>query len=299
MSKDSGRLSPENTVVTIVAPDPQRITVGKEACLVVIIGDEIGKRVRLEEADVLIGRASTTDIQLDMDNVSRNHAVVTRTALGWVLRDLGSTNGTFVNEQRVDERALKDGDQIRIGRAMLKFLRGGNVEAQYHEEIYRLMTIDGLTQVHNKRHFQESLEREFARSKRYGNPFALILFDIDHFKKINDTYGHLAGDEVLRTLGMLLKKRVRTNDIVARVGGEEFAVILPEAGKPGGVALAEKIRKLVEDEPFSYNGVAIPVTVSLGVAGYEAHHESSETVVSEADEKLYEAKRGGRNRVCS
>jgi diguanylate cyclase (GGDEF)-like protein len=173
------------------------------------------------------------------------------------------------------------------------------VEAQYHEEIYRLMTIDGLTQVHNKRHFQESLEREFARSKRYGNPFALVLFDIDHFKKINDTYGHLAGDEVLRNMGVLLKKRVRTNDIVARVGGEEFAVILPEAGKPGGVALAEKLRKLIEAEPFSYNGVNIPVTVSLGVSGYEAHHENSETMVSEADEKLYEAKRGGRNRVCS
>jgi two-component system cell cycle response regulator len=299
VSKDSGRLSPENTVVTIVAPDPQRAQVGKEACLVVIIGDEIGKRVRLEEADVLIGRASTSDIQLDMDNVSRNHALVTRTALGWVLRDLGSTNGTFVNEARVDERALKDGDQIRIGRAMLKFLRGGNVEAQYHEEIYRLMTIDGLTQVHNKRHFQESLEREFARSKRYGNPFALVMFDIDHFKKVNDTYGHLAGDEVLRTVGALLKKRVRTNDIVARVGGEEFAVILPEAGLAGGLSLAEKLRRMIETEQFIYNGTVIPVTISLGVSGYEAHHENAETMVSQADEKLYEAKRGGRNRVCS
>ncbi len=264
----------------------------------VIIGNEIGKRVQLEEADVLIGRTATSDIQLDMDNVSRNHALVTRTALGWVLRDLGSTNGTFVNEARVDERALKDGDQIRIGRAMLKFLRGGNVEAQYHEEIYRLMTIDGLTQVHNKRHFQESIEREFARSKRYGNPFALVLFDIDHFKKINDTYGHLAGDEVLRSLGPLLKKRVRTNDIVARVGGEEFAVILPEAGQAGGVALAEKLRTIVAAEQFIYNGIEIPVTVSLGVSAYEAHHENAEAIVSLADEKLYEAKRGGRNRVC-
>ena len=276
-----------------------RPQVGKEACLVVIIGDEIGKRVRLEEADVLVGRASTCDIQLDMDNVSRNHAIVTRTALGWVLKDLGSTNGTYVNEARIDERALKDGDQIRIGRAMLKFLRGGNVEAQYHEEIYRLMTIDGLTQVHNKRHFQEALEREFARSKRYGNPFALVMFDIDHFKKINDTYGHLAGDEVLRNMGALLKKRVRTNDIAARVGGEEFAVILPEAGTQGGTALAEKLRRLVETEQFTYNGIVIPVTISLGVAGYVPEFETSEAVVSLADEKLYEAKRGGRNRVCS
>jgi diguanylate cyclase (GGDEF)-like protein len=297
VSKDSGRLSPENTVVTIVAPDPQRKEVAKDACLVVIIGDEIGKRVKLEESDVSIGRASTSDIQLDMDNVSRNHAQVTRTALGWVVRDQGSTNGTFVNDVRVQERALKDGDQIRIGRAMLKFLMGGNVEAQYHEEIYRLMTIDGLTQVHNKRHFQESLEREFARSKRYGNPFALVMFDIDHFKRINDTYGHLAGDEVLRRMGALVTKKVRTNDIVARVGGEEFAVILPEAGRPGGLALAEKLRKLVESEQFTYNGIVVPVTVSLGVAGFEASFENAEALISRADEKLYEAKRGGRNRV--
>ena len=122
MSKDSGRLSPENTVVTIVAPDPQKALGGKEACLVVIIGDEIGKRVRLEEADVLIGRASTTDIQLDMDNVSRNHALVTRTALGWVLRDLGSTNGTFVDLERIDQKMLTNQMEFRIGSHVLMFI---------------------------------------------------------------------------------------------------------------------------------------------------------------------------------
>ena len=207
MSKDSGRLSPENTVVTIVATDPQRAQAGKEACLVVIIGDEIGKRVRLEEADVLIGRASTTDIQLDMDNVSRNHAMVTRTALGWVLRDLG-LHQRHLRQRRRSSRArrLRTAISSRSGATMLKFLPGGNVEAQYHEEIYRLMTIDGLTQMHNKRHLHESLEREFARSKRYGKPFALVMFDIDHFKKINDTYGHLAGDDVLRSMGALLQE---------------------------------------------------------------------------------------------
>jgi two-component system, cell cycle response regulator len=298
VSKDSGRLSPENTVVTMIAPDAFGGPTGKGACLVVIVGDEIGKRVTLEERDLVIGRSSTSDIQLDMDNVSRNHAMLTRTTLGWVVRDLGSTNGTFVNDSRVSERALKDGDQIRVGRAMLKFLTSGNVEAQYHEEIYRLMTLDGLTQVHNKRHFQEALEREFARSKRYGNPFALVMFDIDHFKKINDTYGHLGGDEVLRKMGGILKKKVRANDIVARVGGEEFAVILPEAGKPGGIALAEKIRRLVEAEEFVHNNVQMPVTVSLGVAAFEPSFDTSEAMVAAADEKLYEAKRGGRNRVC-
>jgi diguanylate cyclase (GGDEF)-like protein len=299
VSKDSGRLSPENTVVTLIAPSPQVGKGSDDACLVVIIGSEIGKRVTLDGRDMVIGRAASSDIQLDIDNVSRTHAVVTRTAIGWAVRDLGSTNGTFVNEARIQERALQDGDQIRVGRAMLKFLTGGNVEAQYHEEIYRLMTIDGLTQVHNKRHFQESLDRELTRSKRYGNPFALVLFDIDHFKRINDTYGHLAGDEVLRRLGTLVKMRVRANDIVARIGGEEFAVILPEAGVVGGVSLAEKLRKLVESERFVYNGEVIPVTLSLGVAAFDATLETSEALIAKADERLYQAKRGGRNRVCS
>lgn len=299
MSKDSGRVSPDKTVVTLIAPAPQPEVVTNDACLVVIVGDEIGKRVTLDDRDVVIGRASSSDIQLDIDNVSRTHAVVTRTPNGWAVRDLGSTNGTFVNDKRIQERTLADGDLIRVGRAMLKFLTGGNVEAQYHEEIYRLMTIDGLTQLHNKRHFHEALEREFARSRRYGNCFALVLFDVDHFKRINDTYGHLAGDEVLRRLGALVKMRVRTNDIVARMGGEEFAVILPEAGLGGGLSLAEKIRKLVESERFTHNGVVIPVTVSLGVAAYEPTLPNGEALISRADARLYEAKRSGRNRVCS
>src|SRR5262249_6513539 len=155
--------------------------------------------------ELVIGRSSTAGLQLDMDNVSRSHASVARTPLGWVIKDLGSTNGTFVNDVPAREHILRDGDQIRIGRAMLKFLTSGNVEAQYHEEIYRLMTLDGLTQVHNKRFFHEALEREFQRSMRYGNKLTLVVFDIDHFKKVNDTHGHLAGDEVLRRVGGLVK----------------------------------------------------------------------------------------------
>jgi two-component system cell cycle response regulator len=216
-----------------------------------------------------------------------------------VLRDLDSTNGTFVNEVPVHQRILRDGDLIRIGRAMLKFLTGGNVEAQYHEEIYRLMTLDGLTQLYNRRYFQEALDREFARSKRYGHPFSLVLFDIDHFKRINDTHGHLAGDDVLRRVSTLLRTKVRTNDIIARVGGEEFAVLLPEAGRIGAVALAEKLRRMIEAEHIEHKGAVIPVTVSLGVAEFDAALESAEALFKLADDKLYEAKRSGRNQVRS
>jgi diguanylate cyclase (GGDEF)-like protein len=300
MSKDSGRLSPENTVVTIVSPNPLKgERTAQAACLVVIVGSEMGKRVALESEEVVIGRSSSATLQLDMDNVSRSHAHVARTPLGWVIKDLGSTNGTFVNDHMVREHLLRDGDQIRIGRAMLKFLTSGNVEAQYHEEIYRLMTLDGLTQVHNKRFFQEAIEREFARSKRYGNKLTLVIFDIDHFKKVNDSYGHLAGDEVLRRVGAIVRHKVRTNDTVARVGGEEFAVILPEADLHGGEVLADKLRKLIEAEIIVQEGTEIPVTISLGVAEFQASFESAEQLVKAADEKLYEAKRSGRNRVCS
>jgi diguanylate cyclase (GGDEF)-like protein len=280
-----------------VSPNPLTKESTSAACLVVIVGAEIGKRVTLEQRDVILGRSSAADVQLDIDNVSRNHASIVRNTHGWVLRDLDSTNGTFVNELPIRERLLRDGDQIRIGRAMLKFLTSGNVEAQYHEEIYRLMTLDGLTQLHNRRAFQEALDREFARSKRYTHPFCLVLFDIDHFKRINDTHGHLAGDDVLRRVAGLVSTKVRTNDLVARVGGEEFALILPEADRLGGVALAEKLRRMVAAERFEHEGTVMPVTISLGVAEFNAGLESSAELYKAADDRLYDAKRSGRNLV--
>jgi len=298
VAKDPFRTSPENTVVTIVSSPPTR-TETKDACLVMIVGEEIGKRIPLTDDELSIGRSSTTKLQLDIDNVSRNHATIVMTPLGHVLKDLGSTNGTFVNDRKITEHRLRDGDQIRIGRAILKFLTSGNVEAQYHEEIYRLMTVDGLTQVHNKRFFGDALEKEFARSVRYRHPFAIVVFDIDHFKKVNDTYGHLAGDEVLRRLGHLVQGKVRTNDTVARVGGEEFAVLLPEVPREGGVILAEKLRSMIASEVFTHSGTTIPVTISLGVAAWHDQHLDAESLLKAADAKLYEAKRAGRNRVCS
>jgi two-component system cell cycle response regulator len=299
VTQDDRRITPDSTVITAVSPNPLIQDAASPACLVMIVGSEIGKRIPLEQPNLVLGRSSSANVHLDIDNVSRNHATIERTKHGWVLKDLDSTNGTFVNDLVVRERMLRDGDQIRIGRATLKFLTSGNVEAQYHEEIYRLMTLDGLTQLHNRRYFQETLAREFARSKRYGHPFTLVVFDIDHFKRVNDSYGHLAGDAVLRRMGAMVRGKVRTNDTAARVGGEEFAVILPEADRMGGVALAEKLRKMVEAERIENEGIAIPVTISLGVAEFASNVESAEELYRIADEKLYEAKRSGRNQVRS
>ena len=290
--------NPNKTVVTVISSAPSRRSDPRDACLIVIYGDDLGRRIPLGLEPTVIGRSSKCEVQLDQESVSRNHCRISFNGKTYSIRDLGSTNGTYVNDELVDEINLRDGDQLKVGRTILKFITGGNIEASYHEEIYRLMTVDGLTEVHNKRYFHEMLEREVSRSSRYENDFTLILFDIDHFKKINDTYGHLAGDAVLRQLGSIVRHRVRRDDVVARIGGEEFAIILPEVRVEGGVEVAKKLREMVESTGFFFEGQKIDVTISLGVANWRPGLERPEDLVRAADEKLYEAKRTGRNRVC-
>jgi diguanylate cyclase (GGDEF)-like protein len=290
--------NPNKTIVTVISSAPKR-SKDRDACLIVIYGDDLGRRVPLGTEPTVIGRSSKCDVQIDQESVSRNHCRITCVnGSTYSIRDLGSTNGTYVNDNLIDEVNLRDGDQLKIGRTIVKFITGGNIEASYHEEIYRLMTIDGLTEVHNKRYFHEMLEKEISRAKRYEREFAVILFDIDHFKRINDTFGHLAGDAVLRQLGSIVAKRVRRDDIVARVGGEEFGILCPEVNREGGEELARKIRHMVETTAFNFEGTKIDVTVSLGVAEWDGATAEVSDVLRVADEKLYEAKRSGRNKVC-
>ena len=214
-----------------------------------------------------------------------------------MLRDLGSTNGTYVNDELVDEYVLRDGDFIKVGRCIFKFLVGSNIENAYHEEIYRLTTIDGLTQIFNKRYFVETLEREMGRAQRYRRQLSLIMFDIDHFKEINDNYGHLAGDHILRQLAATVQSRIRREDILARYGGEEFAIVLPELDRDNAITFAEKIRQLIENSVFEFEETRIPLTVSVGVSILSVDADSPETLIKFADENLYRAKDEGRNRV--
>ncbi|MSP62543.1 MAG: GGDEF domain-containing protein [Myxococcales bacterium] len=281
------------TVVTVISKISER-PLGKEACLVMIYGAELGKKFNLDQATINIGRSSRADIQIDQESVSRNHARISNTGKSLILRDLGSTNGTYINDDLIDEYVLRDGDLIKIGRTIFKFLTGGNIENAYHEEIYRLTTIDGLTQIYNKRYFLEMLEREISRAKRYHRGISLLIFDIDHFKNINDTHGHLAGDHVLKQLSTVVKNKIRREDVLARYGGEEFAIILPEIDVTSGLALGEKLRKLIEKSPFKFEETKIPVTVSVGVAG-AGDGDNSEALIKRADDKMYEAKNGGRN----
>lgn len=271
-----------------------------DACIVVIYGPELGRRISLGTAPFEIGRSSKNDLFIDQESISRHHARITYDGVGsYLVTDLNSTNGTFVNDQQVKEQRLRDGDQVQIGRSILKFMTGENIEVHYHEEIYRLMTIDGLTQIFNRRYFDEALEREFNRSKRYARALSLVLFDIDHFKKTNDTYGHLAGDNLLRQLVAALRPKLRREDIFARTGGEEFGVLLPEIALDGAIITAEKLRKIAEAAPLKFEQNNIACTISLGVAVLSEQDMTGETLYRRADDRLYAAKQSGRNRVGS
>jgi diguanylate cyclase (GGDEF)-like protein len=272
-------------------------TASDRACLVVIYGPELGRRAPVSQATFEIGRSSRSDLPIDQESISRHHARITYDGQRHVVEDLGSTNGTFVNDASVKRQSLKDGDQLKIGRSILKYMAGDNVEAHYHEEIYRLMTMDALTQTHNRRYFDEALERECNRSARYRRALSLVLFDIDHFKKINDTHGHVAGDSVLRQLALVLKPRLRQQDCLARVGGEEFAVLLPEVEAAGARAAAEKVRALVEAARFVVEKKDLATTISVGVATFTAAMANPQTLYELADKNLYAAKGNGRNRV--
>jgi diguanylate cyclase (GGDEF)-like protein len=288
--------SKNKTVVTVISKLTDRSVVCP-AALVMIYGTDLGRRYSLEKPEMVIGRSSKCDIQVDHESVSRMHAKILLDGEAPLIKDLGSTNGTLVNDQPVREARLSNQDYVKIGRTIFKFLSGNNVENLYHDEIYRLTTVDGLTQIYNKRYFQETLDREMSRCQRYGRDLSLVLFDIDHFKQINDTFGHLTGDFVLKELAAVVKANIRREDFLARYGGEEFAIVLPEIDRQKAVVAAEKIRGLVFEHAFVCNEERIQVAISLGVAAFDAQMASLEEFLRLADKNLYEAKSQGRNRV--
>jgi diguanylate cyclase (GGDEF)-like protein len=297
VSTADGRDGSERTIITERKLPASEGVGDHDAYVVVIYGEELGKRIPLGELPVEAGRSTKCHIPIDHESVSRKHAAIWWTGKGYRVKDLGSTNGTYVNDEQITDHSLQDGDQIKVGRTILKFMTGGNIEASYHEEIYRMMTFDGLTQIYNKRYFQETLEREISRSKRYGRELGLILFDIDHFKQKNDTFGHLAGDSILRELALVVRSKLRREDIFARVGGEEFAVLTPEVGARGVREVAEKVRNVVQSSTFRFEKNVIPTTISLGVGLWQGGDDSADDLYKRADVSMYAAKEGGRNRV--
>ncbi|MGE0402109.1 MAG: GGDEF domain-containing protein [Kofleriaceae bacterium] len=271
-----------------------------DAVLVVLHppGPNMGRRFTLSKNEQFLGRLAGIDIEIDAEGISRRHARVGRDSGGWFIEDLGSTNGTQVNDVPITRHTLADGDMLRLGTTVCKFLASDSIEATYHVEVYRMSITDGMTGVHNKRYLLELLERDIGMAQRLGNQLSLLMIDIDHFKKINDTYGHLAGDQALKELCRRIEPRLRSTDVLARYGGEEFAVVLPATPREGALQVAEMLRETIAAAPFTHEQTQIPATISLGLATTEPGTPITVTeLIKRADDNLYEAKRSGRNRV--
>jgi two-component system cell cycle response regulator len=293
----------ERVTETWVTPIERPVSMtSRNACLVHIYptGPGMGTRYTLSDQPIILGRASDCEIRINDHSVSRRHARIQPGADGYYAVDLQSTNGTYVNDVPASMYKLKDGDYLRVGNCIYRFLIGGNVEAEYHEEIYRLTIMDALTETYNKRYFLEFLDRELARSARYQRPLSLVMLDIDRFKTINDDLGHLGGDFTLREISARIKGSIRKEELFARYGGEEFAVILPETPCDGAAILAERLTAVIAKTPFQFEDRFYTATVSAGVATTTGEANITPMdLIRRADDKLYQAKREGRNRVCS
>ena len=274
----------------------------QEACFIMIRGTPQGHRYFLTQPEMSMGRDHTADISITDPNVSRKHAKVLKDEKGGVhLTDLGSVNGTFVNDKRVAPGStvtLAKEDMVRCGNSILKFLPAGELEILFYGNLGSAAHTDALTRIYNRGYLLEALEAEFKRAKALHTDFSLIFFDLDHFKKVNDTHGHDAGDYVLKEFSSLVRgAHVRPRDIFARYGGEEFVLVLGHTNGEAAAIIAEKVRHAIETHPFIYEGKRIPVTTSLGVAELRTDIESAQSLLKLADKALYGAKAGGRNRV--
>jgi diguanylate cyclase (GGDEF)-like protein len=244
-----------------------------------------------------LGRGERADIRVLDDGVSREHAAIERDGGKMVLVDNGSTNGTFCNGTRVKRHDLTDGDKISIGATtILRFTYQDQVDEHYQKKLFESALRDGLTATFNRRYFVDRLHTEIRFAVRHEKVLGLLFVDIDHFKKINDVHGHLAGDEVLAGVARVMTQTIRAEDVLARYGGEEFAVICREIDLEGARILGERLRVAVAEQKFEHAGKVIPVTVSVGAA-VESKIDDAHAFIAAADAAMYEAKRAGRNRV--
>jgi two-component system, cell cycle response regulator len=278
----------------------------KHAFLLVLSGPQFGDIFPLASGkELVIGRREDCDVRIRDEGVSRRHAGIEVRGEGAMLRDLGSANGTWVDGRRESEARLVDGGRVLVGsQTTLKFIWADELEARYQVRLAEGALVDPLTGLHNRRHFEERLGSELAAARRHRRPMSLLLCDVDHFKNINDEYGHLAGDETLRMVAFVLRGAVRKEDVLARYGGEEFTVIARETGMVGAQTLGERIRRAVEKSHCAWQGIDLGVTVSIGVTVSVGLAEfvpgrSEQELIQSADRALYLAKQAGRNRVVA
>ncbi|HLG19545.1 MAG TPA: GGDEF domain-containing protein [Bdellovibrionota bacterium] len=272
---------------------------GVKANFVVLAGQDIGRKYEIKKAELGIGRSEQSDIFIDDPDVSRNHAKIEVLNDSIIVQDLGSTNGTLVNGKAITRHQLMDGDRVQVGNlTILKFNFLDNIEDTFNEQLYNQANKDFLTQIYNRKYFLDRLKMEFSYSRRHEVPLSLIMFDIDHFKKINDTHGHTAGDLVLRELAAQIYAVKRQEDLFARFGGEEFVLLLRDTPKENAIQTADKLRSRIEETQFTFEDQKIPITISIGVATFFSNnYKNYETFFRAADNYLYRAKKEGRNCV--
>ncbi len=270
------------------------------ACLIQYNGEALGRRFLLDAPEITLGRRPEADVFVSDESVSLEHARFFTNGDRVEIEDLGSHNGTFIHHQKVSARTLlTDGAILRLGAILFKFFAKDNIESAFHDKIYQLATVDAGTQLFNKKYLLETLDSEFRLSRVYGRPLSVVYYDLDFFKKVNDTLGHNCGDYVLRECSNVAKACMRTEDMLARFGGEEFVAILPDANRHLATEVAERIRQAVANHQFVFEGKALAQTISLGVSENQPLFKTAADLLDDADRKLYQSKHLGRNRVTA
>jgi two-component system, cell cycle response regulator len=290
---------PDDDTTSMTGPVDPNAPALTRPCLVVLTGSTAGHMYRLDKPSYTLGRGGDCDIRFEDDNVSRAHAELIVSDDQVTVRDLKSRNGTFRNNDRITETALHNGDRVRLGRTViLKFTFSDALDEALQKNLYELATTDGLTGLFNRRFFLDAVRKEIANSNRHERPMAVVLIDVDHFKRVNDAHGHLAGDHVLRDLASVLADEARAEDVVARYGGEEFALLLRECTLDAAMIVAERMRRAVAAMRLREGAAEFGITISAGVAAYDPLKTlTAESLIAAADNRLYTAKTLGRNRV--
>lgn len=273
------------------------------ATLVLLVGpaSSIGKQWQLSGENLVIGRSPNSSVYIDDRSVSKSHAKFVVSGQDTMVMDLESTNKTIINSQTIPPLTavkLNNNDQIKVGNVIFKFLERGNIEAVSHKKAFDRSQLDALTGAYNRGALQAYAPEAIKRSDMIGMPLSLIIFDIDHFKKVNDTYGHAAGDYVIQEIARVVKdKLIRNEDFFSRYGGEEFVLVLSAAAVGVSANVAERVRATIEAHTFEFEGTRIPITISLGVAVRQPAGIEWQQLFEKADEALYKSKNRGRNQV--
>jgi two-component system cell cycle response regulator len=275
------------------------------ATLTLLTGTHAGRLVTIDAAEVIIGRAGSSDVVVEDPGVSERHARVARTSDGggFYVEDLGSTNGTFVGSDRIGLSVLHGGEVVQLGPQLrMRFAMVDVLEESLHRRLYESSIHDPLTHVFNRSYFADRLVAEVARARRAQCALAVLMTDVDGMKRVNDTFGHFAGDRTLCIVGARMKRALRGEDILARYGGDEFVIVAPETGRVEAARLAERVRRAIEELQMSAQGQHVGITLSVGVASLAEVNSADDPIAALfalADARLYGAKAAGRNRVCS